>query len=415
MQKNDLVIVTWHQSYLSSYAGGYVRLRQFLKRVPKDLHFKILDNKPSIYTDLVKKDQIITYSSPRWIEVLQTKVFILWFLLETISSTIILYNISASLIKNNDTKVLYFPTGEFLQLYIASFFLKKRYPHVKVVLDILNYGILDKDYKTYFYRLRKNNSGLIRSIVITVTIWFSHTLMKHTIAHADYIFTVSREFKNRIKKDYKKESINFTPSGVEMPNKSTNKNFKYQGLYIGRMTLEKGVYDVINAWEYVIQKNPKASLALAGYADDVTKTSILNKIKEHSLEKNVVFMGDITEEKKKDLLSKSELFLHLAHREPLFPVITILEGWSYGLPTVFYDMSVYHSADKEFKFSKLCLYPITNGDIFASAKAVTSYLNLSSDKKETKRKSAIENASSFSWDVIAKKEWDVIQNLIRKP
>ncbi|MBA3723306.1 MAG: glycosyltransferase [Candidatus Levybacteria bacterium] len=415
MKKTDLVIVTWHQTYLSSYAGGYVRLQHFLKRIPKKLEYVILDNHKSIYGDVVKEDRIIEYQSPNWINSLQKKVFILWFLLETISSTIILYNNSIALIKNNKVKVLYFPTGEFLQLYIVSFLLKKKFPHVNVVLDILNYGILDANYKTYFGRLKKSGIGLIRAMVITITIWFSHTLMKHTITHADYIFTVSREFRNKIKKDYKKESINFTPSGVEMPNhQSLNKKPKYLGLYIGRMTLEKGIYDVIATWEKVIIKVPTAQLALGGYADDVTKAAIRREIHDRRLDNNVIFLGDVTEEKKHELLHSSELFIHLAHKEPLFPVITILEGWSYGLPTIFYNMSVYNSAEKEFNFSKVCLYPIKGQDISNASNAIVSYSKLTRSKKEKMQESARKNAELFSWDIIAKKEWDIITSLVQK-
>ena len=415
MKKIDLVIVTWHQTYLSSYAGGYVRLQHFLKRIPKKIEYVILDNHKTIYGDVVKKDRIIEYQSPNWINSLQKKVFILWFLLETISSTIILYNNSVSLIKKNKVKVLYFPTGEFLQLYIVSFLLKRRFPHVNVVLDILNYGILDANYKTYFGRLKKSGIGFIRAVVITITIWFSHTLMKHTITHADYIFTVSREFQNKIKKDYKKESINFTPSGVEMPkNRSINKKPKYLGLYIGRMTLEKGIYDVITTWEKVIIKVPTAKLALGGYADDVTKAAISKEIKDKKLDNNVVFLEDVTEKKKNELFYSSEIFIHLAHKEPLFPVITILEGWSYGLPTIFYDMSVYTSAEKEFHFSKDCLYPIKGQDTANASKAIVEYSKLRKSKKEKMQESARKNAELFNWDTIATKEWDIITSLIQK-
>ncbi len=412
MQRSDLVIVTWHQPYLSSYAGGYVRLRQFLKRIPKNIHFVLLDNKKSIYQDILQKEKIIEYQSPQWITSLQNKAFILWFLLETISSTIILYQQSAKLIKSNGAKVLYFPTGEFLQLYIVSLLLKIRFSHIKVILDILNYGILDKNYSTYFNRLKKSETGFIRSVVITVTIWFSHTLMKYTIRHADYIFTVSREFQNKIKRDYHKSTISFTPSGVEVPRLKKKKIAKFLSIYIGRMTVEKGIYEVISTWNEVVKVIPSAKLALGGYADAVTKAAILKELQEKSIKNNVTFLGDVTEEKKAELLEDSELFIHLAHREPLFPVITILEGWSYGLPTIFYDMSVYESALKEFRFSTNCLYAVKNQSVLQAAKAIVNYTKIPIKEKEKLQKSAKANAAMFSWDVIAKKEWDIISYLI---
>ncbi len=414
MQHIELAIVTWHQTYLSSYAGGYVRLREFLKRVPNKTDFVILDNYKSIYSDIVKKERIIEYKSPRWISNLQKKAFILWFLLETISSTVILYTKSAELIKKNNIRVLYFPTGEFLQLYTVSYLIKLRYPGVKVILDILNYGILDKNYQSYFKRLQKSGIGLVRAVVITITIWFSHMLMKYTIRHADYIFTVSREFMERIKKDYQKESINFTPSGVSLPGKQHfDKPKHYLGIYIGRMTVEKGIFELIAVWEKVVKQNKDAKLLLGGFADEAAKNAIKKDIIEKNLEKSITFIDSVSDELKSKLLSDSELFIHLAHREPLFPVITILEGWAHGLPTVFYDMSVYDSALKEFNFSTECLYPVANLNKSKAAELILAYSNLDEKTKATIQNNALKNAAMFSWDRIAKQEWDVINELIK--
>lgn len=414
MQKIDLAILTWHQTYLSSYAGGYVRIRKFLQRFPKDINFVLLDNKNTIYSDILSKKKIIEYQSPSWINSMQKKLFILWFLLETISSSIIIYRFASKLIRENHVKVLYFPTGEFLQMYIVSLLLKKRFPHVKVVLDILNYGILDKNYTTYFQRLRRSNIGLIRASVITVTIYTSHLLMKKTINHADYIFTVSSDFVKKIKLDYKKETIDFTPSGVDLPVKKYVTKKQYEAIYIGRMTMEKGIFEVLAAWQYVIQKLPRAQLLLAGYADTVVKKAIETEIEEKQLSRNVTYIGDITEEKKWELLSKAELFVHLALREPLFPVITILEGFASGLPAVIYDMQVYRTANKEFAFSEDSIYITENGNRKKAAEKIITYLEYNKIKKKNISHSAFTNAHLFSWDRIAEKEFICLKNLINK-
>lgn len=334
-------------------------------------------------------------------------------MLETISSGIILYKLCSDLILKKKAKVLYIPTGEFLQLYTVSFLLKKRFPKVNVVLDVLNYGILDKSYKIYFLRLQKNGIGLFRSIAITSAIFITHSFMKFTISYADYIMTVSKDFVVKIKKDYKKDTIDFTPSGVNKPRVNMAKKDKsYLGVYIGRMTLEKGIFDVLSTWQDVIKKSPDARLALAGYADPVMTDAIHDEIKKKGIEENVTFLGDVTEKKKDRLLRESSLFIHLAHREPLFPVITILEGFSYGLPAIVYKMPVLSSSIAQFGFSKESMYIVENGNVKEAAKKIISYEKLSKDQREKKFKSAIHNASLFSWDVIAKKEFSVIQKFL---
>ncbi len=415
MKDLDLVIVTWHQTYLSSYAGGYVRLREFLKRIPSKFYFVLLDNKETIYSDILPKISINEYKSPKWIGALQKRIFIIWFLLETISSTMILYRECSRLISSRNAKVLYFPTGEFLQLYITSFLIKIKFKKVKVVLDILNYGILDESYRIYFSRLRKNRIGLVRSIVITSTIYFSHALMRHTISHADYIFTVSKDFVKKIHKDYKKNTIDYTPSGVNIPvKKNISKNKKFLGVYVGRMTVEKGIFDVLAVWSEVVKKLPNAKLALAGYADNVMKAAILKEIKERKIYKNVIFFEDVTEKQKNDILSKSELFLHLARQEPLFPVITILEGFSYGLPAVIYNMNVLKTAIKQFKLSNKSMYIIQSKNIQKAALEIIGYEKLTNANKRMRSAAAIKNAALFSWDMIAQKEFNIIESIIRR-
>jgi hypothetical protein len=144
MNNIDVAIITWHQNYLSTYAGGYVRIREFLKRIPPDLNYILIDNKPSIYADLIPSKRLVEYTSPQWIQSLQKKFFIMWFLLEVISSMYTLFTITNTLVKKHNIKVFYFPIGEFLQLYILSVLLKMRFPHIPIVIDILNYGILDR-------------------------------------------------------------------------------------------------------------------------------------------------------------------------------------------------------------------------------------------------------------------------------
>ncbi len=411
MLKTDVAIVTWHQTYLSSYAGGYVRLREFLKRLPSKMDVLLLDNASTIYSDIVPSQKIIQYRSPKWINNLQKKYFILWFFLETISSTIILFNICSKLAKVG-TKVFYFPMGEFTQLYLVSLLLKKRYPQVKVVIDVLNYGILDKSYKTYFLSLKKKGLGFIRAFVTTATIFFSVFLMKHTISSADYVFTVSEDFVKKIKKDYKKNTIDYTPSGVNVPKSLPSSKKEYLGIYIGRHTVEKGIFDVLAMWSEVVGEKSDALLVLAGHADATIHEAIQQEVDKRGLKKNVIVCGDISEKKKTELLSKSEVFIHLAHQEPLFPVITILEAFSYGLPAVFYDMNVFQSAKKTFSLSGKSMYVIENGNIQKAAEAILSYSHLSAVAKKEKTIEAVDIARKFSWDTIAKKEFAVVQSLI---
>ena len=107
MKQSDVLILSWHQVYLSSFAGGYVRLKEFLKRFSK-LNYLILDNYPTIYKKEAK-NSLIEYQSFKIIKPLINKFFILWFLLEIISTGFIIYKKGAADLDLQSCFFPYFP------------------------------------------------------------------------------------------------------------------------------------------------------------------------------------------------------------------------------------------------------------------------------------------------------------------
>ena len=410
MKQSDVLILSWHQVYLSSFAGGYVRLKEFLKRFSK-LNYLILDNYPSIYKKEAKNN-LIEYQSLKIIKPLINKFFILWFLLEIISTGFIIYKKAKQIIKERGVKVIYVPIGEFRHLYLPAYFLKKKFPHLKVVVDILNFEIPEKTLFLFYKKLRKNNIGIFRSLAIIFDFLSHQFIISKTINFADYVFTVSPKLVHVLKKYYHKNSIDFTPSGV---NNSFPLNFsvqkKYLGVYVGRMNMEKGVINVINVWKKVVEKIPEAKLALAGVIGEDFKKIITKLIKQYKLDANVDLFGSVTEEKKNQILSQSQIFLHLAKYEPLFPVIGILEGFSHGLPAIVYDMPVVSSQIKNLKLKNF-MFIAKNGDREEVADKILEYDLLSKNKKNDLSQKAKKFADSFDWDQIAKKEFIIINSFI---
>jgi glycosyltransferase involved in cell wall biosynthesis len=251
-------------------------------------------------------------------------------------------------------------------------------------------------------------------MIITSLIFFSYHLNKWTIGHADYVFTVSNALVTKIKKDYKKDTINYTPSGVEndfpIP-QGVEK--KYLGVFIGRMTMEKGIFEVLHTWADVMKQLPQAQLALAGYADTTMKKTLETEIEKLGLKQHITYFGDVTEEKKKELLSQSHLFLHLARLEPLFPVITILEGFSFGLPAILYDMPVLQETVKELDLPTNCMYTVENGSAVKAAESIVLYTKLSKEEQSQLQRNAKAFADKFDWNTIAHKEFSVISRFVQ--
>lgn len=410
MKQVDVLILSWHQVYMSSFAGGYVRLKEFLKRFSK-LNYLILDNSPSIYKNEAKNN-LIEYQSSKIIRPLINKFFVLWFLLEIISAGFIIYKKAKQIIKEGGVKVIYVPIGEFRHLYLPAYFLKKKFPHLKIVVDILNFEIPEKTLFLFYKKLRKNNIGILRSLAIIFDFFTHQLIISKTLNFADYVFTVSPELIQVLKKYYKKDSINFTPSGIDnssLLDFSVKK--KYLGVYMGRMSMEKGVINVINTWKKVVEKIPRAKLALAGVINNDFEKIVKDLIKQHKLNDNIDLFGLVTEEEKNKILSQSQIFLHLAKYEPLFPVIGILEGLSHGLPLIVYNMPVVSSQIEDLK-SKDFLHIVKNGDIRDVANIISNYALLSKNEKIGLSQKAKKFADLFDWDQIAKKEFLILSNLL---
>lgn len=412
MKKIDLLILSWHQTYLSKNAGGYVRLREFLKRIPKKVKFILLDNKPTIYKDAVGELNLVQYQTPQTIKFLEKNLFLVWFFLENIFAAFILYRNGRQIIKKYKPQVLYVPIGEFIHTYMPAILLKKRFPDLKLVIDILNFEIPEESIGKYYKRLRVNGTSILRSIFTIYATVQSSYLIRRTIKFADYVFTVSPDLVYKLKKVYKKNTIDFTASGVNMPFRAKKIDKKYLSIYIGRITVQKGVFEILEVWRKVVDKIPTAKLALAGQADIENLNAVKKRIDELSLDKNVFVMGKVSENEKNKILAESELFLHLASYEPLFPVIGILEGFSHGLPAIVYNMEVVEAEIKSIKDGKF-IYVIQNSNIENVKEKIIDFSHLTNDEKLHLSNLARDYAKLFDWDKIAARELNIISGFLK--
>lgn len=409
--KKKLVIVGVHQSYAKTYAGGYVRLREFLKNIPATFDYHILDTKPTIYADVVSRKNITILTVPNYILFALKVAFPLGVFLERIWTAFALYKLLKKTCDDQKGELLvYIPIGELLHLYLPAIFLKRKYPNVRIVADILNFEVYYEGFFSLVKRFQKSSS-LISSYILALVHYISFLVTKKTITTVDYIFTVSPELVTVIKKIYPRKTIDFTPSGVHVESKYLRKRSKkYLGVYVGRVTEQKGIYNLLSVWHEVVAVFPSAKLAIAGLIGPDVSAEVTKLIDEYSLKDNITIFGAVTEKKKYELISQSELFLHLATYEPLFPVIGILEGCALGLPVVVYNMSVVSSQPELKKEKSISI--VRNGNIKETVKTILRLSKLSIKDKQKLSISAKKYAQRYNWKIIAKKEWKVIDAFI---
>jgi len=408
MQK--ILIFGAHQSHVGDKAGGYIRLKQFLKYVPKSLKCILIDLEPPIYSEKFNLT-LITFSIHAVIKKMFYDCFVIRIFIERVIIAANCYVIGNRVIKNELIEYIYVPMGELLHLYLPAILLKKRHPHIKLVIDILNFENLNIGLIQLIRRFRSAKNNLMTSFSLAIVHFVTFHITKMTINKADYVFTVSPYLVGEIKKIYSKDSIDYTPSGISInasPFKEFKSKKKYLGVYVGRVTEQKGMFNLLDAWEEVIKKFPKEKLAIAGLISKEDKEMLEKIISEKKLKSNIDIFRNISERKKIEILNQSRIFLHLANYEPLFPVIGILEGMSCGLPVIGYKMNV---------TSKIINNPHKNGIFFAEngnvedvAEKIFSFIKETKNNKQKYSSISYKYAAQFSWEEIAQKEYKILMN-----
>ena len=176
--------------------------------------------------------------------------------------------------------------------------------------------------------------GLIYYLAQRPTVLITKTL-------ADHVFVTSNPdikiFQNsRLSPD----RIPVIQGGVYIPPFSTLKKLtpytkrKYDAIYIGRLHSQKGVVEMIDIWQKVVNKLPNAKLAVIG--DGELMSVMQDKIKQLKLENNIYMAGFGIGKKKFDLIRQSKIVLHPATHDS--GGMAAAEAMAWGLPGVSYNL-----------------------------------------------------------------------------
>jgi glycosyltransferase involved in cell wall biosynthesis len=110
-----------------------------------------------------------------------------------------------------------------------------------------------------------------------------------------------------------------------------NKKTNYIILFMSRIDIAKGVYDVFEAIPEVIKNYPQARFIFAGEGPDKAKLELL--CCTNGLIKQVKFLGYIDDEQKINFLAHGDIFLFPSHLNEGIPY-SLLEAMAAGLPVI---------------------------------------------------------------------------------
>jgi glycosyltransferase involved in cell wall biosynthesis len=291
-------------------------------------------------------------------------------------------------IKNGDT---IYVTSDFLPDVIPAFFYKRKAKHVKWV------QVIHHLYPNPFIRVGNFSANLFGYFSQQV----GFALIKR---RADVIIVVNPLMKQQLSQiGFRKEKIFVNYNGIDF---DKIQNFSpspivYDGVFLGRLNLSKGVLDLLAIWKDVVLKNPAAVLAVIGGGDSKLENMLKNAIIEEKLEKNIFVLGYLEDSQAFSILKSSQVFVFPSHEEGFG--IAILEAMACGLPVVAWDLPVY-----KHLFSGGILYvPITNINKFSSQ--ITQLLQ-NKKFRDLLSNQAIHVSKCYSWDTIAKRELSILAN-----
>lgn len=195
-----------------------------------------------------------------------------------------------------------------------------------------------------------------------------------------------------VKRGFPLSAIYESTNGVERI--SINfENINLPNLYLtfcGRLTEEKGIWDILTVAEYIKSKFPLVRIYVIG---DGPLRSLLEERVDTAKLDNISILGYISEEHKWYLLERACLFLAPSREEGWG--IAVDEALTVGTPVVAYNLPAYSRLGKAI----IKVNPV--GDATAFTKAVAVFLN---DTEQ--QKAAVDSLSSFH-----KSEWKDIIDL----
>jgi len=115
-------------------------------------------------------------------------------------------------------------------------------------------------------------------------------------------------------------------------------------LFLGRISPEKGIDLLINAWPRVLSHSSNALLVIAGSSPDFFGSRIQKKVRNSNLNDSIMFIGNVNNDIKKSLLSEAELLILPSYSESFGNVI--LESMACKTPVITTHGTPWESVEK---------------------------------------------------------------------
>jgi len=176
----------------------------------------------------------------------------------------------------------------------------------------------------------------------------------------------------------------------------------YDACFVGRLSQQKGIDDILPVWQSVTRAKPDAKLAIIGWGHKGEAEKFRSEIESFGLSKSINFIGFSDGVEKYKVVKSSKISLFPSKYESFG--IVLLESLAAGVPVVAYELPVLKD-----NFTQGVVY-VPLGD---RKQMVQEILKLLGDENKVSRKSAegLQVASLFGWRRLGEETFNYLINL----
>jgi glycosyltransferase involved in cell wall biosynthesis len=305
-------------------------------------------------------------------------------------------------IRDSDT---IYSTSDFLMDTFPAFVWKLRNRKANWIVCV--FLIVPSLFKDYSRGYSKTNNFSIPSFTRTLYFFSQRLTIFLGRRWADQILVLNKIDKEYLVKNrgIAESKITVVNGGVDynhLKSLSLEKTGAYDGVFLGRLHPQKGIFDLIKIWKLVCNKKPEARLCIiaGGLASLVEKVNAV--IKENNLCDNIEFAGFRQGDEKFLMLKSSKLFLCPSYYESF--AIVVAEAMACGLPVVAYDLPIYNDIYEEH------ILKVPLGDINKFADAIIHLLS-NGKLRKTFGAEGQKFVQIYDWDKVAEKELELMERL----
>ncbi len=181
---------------------------------------------------------------------------------------------------------------------------------------------------------------------------------------------------------------------------------KYDGVFVGRMSVEKGIFDLLHIWRTVVNKMPEVLLAVVGIRVEPYFKDWKLLIKELQLQNNVQHLGPLPRKELLEVLRRSKVFVFPSKVEGAG--IAVAEAMASGLPVVAYPLDALCELYGQSAGFKPCK------DIGEFAETICKLLESDEDRRRLGDANREYVMGRYAWDKVAEQICSLIENVANK-